>query len=587
MPYGNPMLDVYWRARDTLFMNRIVLIFTFVLLVLGPLWGVWRWSYSEALDKLERRGQARLSLTADRLVSQLESYRQIPVILTNNAVLQSNNTHEINGFLERMADITGALDIILLDTSGTAIAVADWQGGGVIGQNYAKRPDIIRAMNGALGFYHSKENASAPRGFYFSSAVRSASKIIGVISVQVDLEVLEVDWRADPETTFFSDENGVIFITNRNSLLLRVLGGVSEGADRYSPAILQAMPAYREDTYLGRKRWMFEVAGEIPQHALYLQTPLPIIGMTGNILLDISVVEQEARLRTALVTAFLAVVTMIALFFQQRRRALVVRLQLEEQATADLETKVQKRTVQLLESNETLQRTQADLVQAAKLTALGQMSAGISHELNQPLAAIQSYAENAVILLDRGRQEEADTNLKKISDLSERMGRIIRNLRAFARKEGETAKEIDLVQVVEDTLELAEIRLRNKKVTVHWDKPTSPVLVNGGVVRLQQVVLNLINNATDAMEEQQDKQIWLTISVEDTIMLHVRDNGPGLKDTDKIFEPFYSTKAVGEGMGLGLSISYGIVQSFGGQIVGKNYDDGAEFSIKLPAAKGA
>jgi len=577
-------------------LNRIILILTFCFFATGPLIGVWWWSYNEALNKLVAQGQSSLSLTADRLVSQLERYRQFPVILTSNPVLQDAVVRggplgDVNLFLEHMADITGALDILLLDQSGNAISVANWRdGSNAIGQNFSNRPDVIRAMNGALGYYHAQENANGPRGFYFASAVRGkGSTIAGVLAIHVDLEVLEVDWRADPETIFFTDEQGVIFITNRSSLLLRVLGDVPNEPDavqQYATNALRPLD-FIKSAHFGQERWMFEGAGEVPRNALYLQIPLPVIDMQGNILLDLSVVQQEAQLRTALAAAFLIMFGLLVAFLLQRRRTLAVRLQAEEKATSELETKVQKRTAQLLETNETLRHTQDDLVQAAKLSALGQMSAGISHELNQPLAAIQSYAENAVILLDRGRQDEAGKNLEKISGLSERMGRIIRNLRAFARKDGETVAKVDLVQVVEDTLELAGIRLRQKNVTTHWDKPAAPILVNGGGVRLQQVVLNLITNATDAMEGQGDKTIWLDIKVSDKVFLHVRDNGPGLQDVDKIFEPFYSTKTVGDGMGLGLSISYGIVQSFGGQIVGKNASDGgAVFSIELTPVEG-
>ena len=205
-----------------------------------------------------------------------------------------------------------------------------------------------------------------------------------------------------------------------------------------------------------------------------------------------------------------------------------------------------------------------------------------------PLHLSGLFFENAVILLERNRSEEASKNLGQISSLAGRMGRIIRNLRAFARKEGEPATRVDLVNVVEDTLELAGIRLREKNVAVHWMKPAEPVMVYGGRVRLQQVVLNLISNATDAMEGREEPQIWIDISRNGAVFLQVRDNGPGLEDKDKIFEPFYTTKPVGEGdgMGLGLSISYGIVQSFGGQIVGQNHvEGGAVFRIELTPAE--
>jgi two-component system C4-dicarboxylate transport sensor histidine kinase DctB len=584
-------------------LKRIVVILLIALMSVPLLWGVWRWSYNDALDQLEVRGEGSLSLAADRLVSQFERYRQLPVVLSDNPVLKNaavrnpkESFQDINIFLEHAADVTGALDILLFDRSGTTLAAANWrEDDGFIGVSFAQRPDFIRAMNGAMGFYHSQENAGDPRGFYFTTALRDdAGRITGGISIKVDLEVVEVEWRGDPEIIFFTDANDVIFIANRQSLLLRVYGDYdalisdAEKSERYVRERLQTMLPFDTDDSFGVTRWMQDGDTELPESSLYLMKPLPVIGMTGNILLDLTQVEEQASLRTTLAAAFLAMLVLLILNLVQRRRTLADRLELEEKGTAELEMRVERRTAELQDTNETLRRTQGELVQADKLAALGQMSAGISHELNQPLAAIQSYAENAVILLERERIGDAGKNLGQISKLSERMGRIIRNLRAFARKEGEPATEVDLVKVVEDTLELAGIRLREKNVEVHWVKPNGPVWVLGGRVRLQQVVLNLISNATDAMEGQEQKQIWLEITRNGNVYLQVRDNGPGLEDKDKMFEPFYTTKSVGngDGMGLGLSISYGIVQSFGGQITGENYPmGGAIFKIGLTSAE--
>jgi len=505
------------------------------------------------------------------------------------ALSQPDLPENINRTLERFSDVTGARDILLIDRSGTTVAAADWRGPtSFIGTDFSNRPDFVRAMHGALGFYHSREGAGDARGFYFTSAVRAPDgRILGALSVKVDLEVLEGAWRGDPEIIFFTDANGVVFIANRDSLLLRSLvtgANRPDTGDRYAIDTIRPLPPHREISRFGRRMWLMDGAGDIPARALYLQMPLPIIGMTGSILIDLSVVEQEARLRTALAAAFFGVIALLVLVLLQRRRTLALRLQVEEDANSRLEERVQHRTAQLLETNAELKRTQNELVQAAKLSALGQMSAGIGHELNQPLAAIQSYSENAVVLMQRDRKSEAAKNLQKISALAARMGRIITNLRAFARKEGEPVSDVDLVRVVEDTLELAAMRLREKSVTVHWRRPSVPLVVTGGRVRLQQVVLNLISNATDAMEGQAEKHIWIAL-IRDTraTYLEIRDSGPGLGAPEKIFEPFYSTKPVGDGMGLGLSISYGIVQSFGGRISGENHPDGgAVFRMELP-----
>ena len=285
----------------------------------------------------------------------------------------------------------------------------------------------------------------------------------------------------------------------------------------------------------------------------------------------------QAAVAAALCLAFGAVLLVLA----ERRRALSDRLAVEAAANARLEARVAERTAALSQANEELTRTQAELVQAGKLSALGQMSAGISHELNQPLMAIRSFAENGTAFLDRDRPEKAAQNLGRISELANRMGRIIKNLRAFARNESEPLGRVDLVQVIQSAVELTEARLRVDGVVLSWSPPPA-CYVRAGEVRLVQVMVNLINNAADAMAGQEEKRIEINVLTGDPLSVTVRDTGPGIADPDKIFEPFYTTKQVGdEGMGLGLSISYGLVQSFGGRIRGANAGQGAVFTVEL------
>jgi two-component system C4-dicarboxylate transport sensor histidine kinase DctB len=247
----------------------------------------------------------------------------------------------------------------------------------------------------------------------------------------------------------------------------------------------------------------------------------------------------------------------------------------------DLRREVAERTA----AEARLQKAQDDLVQAGKLSALGQMSAGISHELNQPLTAIRSFAENAQGFLDRGKPDIAAQNLGRISELARRMGRIIRNLRAFARQEDEPPKDVDIVTVIDAVLEIVAPRAAQDQVLLEWDRPAEPVIVRGGEVRLQQVILNLVTNGMDAMEDSATRIVHIAVTRNGArTRVTVRDTGPGIAEPEKIFDPFYSTKAVGaaEGMGLGLSISYGLVQSFGGAIRGRNHPDGgAVFTVEL------
>jgi two-component system C4-dicarboxylate transport sensor histidine kinase DctB len=256
-------------------------------------------------------------------------------------------------------------------------------------------------------------------------------------------------------------------------------------------------------------------------------------------------------------------------------------LAIEEAANMTLEARVEKRTAQL-------KLAQYQLIQAGKLTALGEMSAGISHELNQPLAAMQNYAENGAKMLDRDRVQDAKDNFGLINEQIHRATRIISSLRAFARKEKETVEPVNLTDIIDDSLRLADKRIIDAGVTVQRLIGGQTVMVMGGHVRLQQVVINLLTNALDSLDQSEEKEIIISLSqTAQTATLIIRDTGEGLQSPERVFEPFYSTKDIGssKGMGLGLSISYGIVGSFGGEMSCQNHPDGgAEFSVVLQKA---
>ncbi len=329
----------------------------------------------------------------------------------------------------------------------------------------------------------------------------------------------------------------------------------------------------------------------LPRRALHLTRDLEVIGLVGEVLVDVAPARRLAGWQAATVVAICLAFGALLYLATERRRVLA-------RANAVLESRVLARTSDLSDTNaqlrrevaerqETeaaLQRAQADLVQAGKLSALGQMSAGISHELNQPLMAIRSFAENGAEFLERGQTDVAAGNLTRISDLARRMGRIIKNLRAFARQENTGAGRVELVGVLDQVIELTGARLRQEGVTLIYEQPGHPIWVRGGEVRLGQVFVNLISNTVDAMINSPDKVLTLEIDDGDGLSVTLRDTGPGIDVPDKVFEPFYSTKEVGasEGMGLGLSISYGIVQSFGGDIRGENATEGgALFTVSL------
>ncbi len=264
-------------------------------------------------------------------------------------------------------------------------------------------------------------------------------------------------------------------------------------------------------------------------------------------------------------------------------------------ARDDLEIRVAERTADLVMTNGRLiqesrehQDTQNELIQTAKMAVLGQLSAGINHELNQPLTAIRAYAENAIAFMGRGMAERGLDNLREIAGLTDRMAKIIAPLKVFARKTSGQVEPVGLKAVRNGATSILYGRLQTENIEILWDDALDDLYVMGDMVRLEQVMVNLITNAIQAMAGRPTKRIVIDCDCQDAfVSVHVTDNGPGIaeQDLEKVFEPFFTTKETGEGLGLGLSISHRIVESLGGQLSVVNAAaGGAQFRVKLSRA---
>jgi len=576
--------------------RRLFAIALYLLCVLALSGGVWWVAYTSALTQVSERGRSDLGSASERLIGQLERFRQVAVQLADHPVILAlttgeGDTNEVAEVLLRTADQTGSLEVSFVTRRGTVLASSQ---DAALGQGLAGAGYFQRAMNGALGMDHAlieRRGQTPVRAFTFAAPVFHANKPAGAVIVRVDMETIEEsDWRGDPQAIFFTDEAGVIFVSNRSELLLRArnLPASDQGEDH----TLLPFVAYQEWAVRDHRIWVLDAGRYLPRRAIYLSQPLPVIGLTGEALVNTAPAERIATLQAAVAAALCLAFGALLYLATERRRTLAL-------ANHRLEARVANRTRELTTANESLRhevlerqeaeaalkRAQAELVQAGKLSALGKMSAGISHELNQPLMAIRSFAENAETFLEREDTQAAAGNLSRISELARRMGRIIKNLRAFAKQESEPISDVDIIGVVNAVLELAEARIVQDNITLTWQPPDAALFVRGGEVRLQQVVMNLISNAMDAMVDSAEKRLDIEVTAGlGRAFLRVRDSGPGIESADKIFDPFYSTKEVGqsEGMGLGLSISYGLVQSFGGVIRGQNHaEGGAVFTVEL------
>ncbi|GAA6164973.1 sensor histidine kinase [Pelagimonas sp. KU-00592-HH] len=570
--------------------HRFMILLVFVIVMVAASATVWRLGYRQALTQLVEQGESDLALAADRLTAQLQRYQELAVLMSSHPVLTDlvegrGNPRDARMLLLDAADKTTALNIMFADIEGRVL-VSAFEGPD---ESLVKTPYFMRAMHGALGTHHGVSSKDGRRAFYYAAPSFAADgHVQGVLIVSVDVADVEDNWRGDGPAVFFVDEEGLVFITNRSELLLWERRGGDVGLVPPSGAA----PPFRAYTQAGHELWRLDWGDYVPKRGLHLVQPLPIIDLIGEAVIDVSPAQRLAGLQAAVVAALILAFGVFLYQAMQRRQVLAEanaileeRVAMRTRALSETNVQLRREITERQEAEKALKKAQEELVQAEKLSALGQMSAGISHELNQPLMAIRQFAENGALFLQRGKEEVASDNLSRISEMAARMARIIKNLRAFARNESEPMGKVDLVQVINTAVELTTPRLKADRVLLEWEPHThgGAVLAWGGEVRLAQVFVNLINNAADAMMEQEDRRISISIENAERLSVSVRDIGPGIEDPEKMFEPFYSTKAVGssEGMGLGLSISYGLVESFGGRIRGTNTERGAMFTVEL------
>ncbi len=570
-------------------LSRRVVVCAFVLAVAALGAGVWRYGYVQALEQLAQRGASDLALASDRVTGQLQRYRELAVLMADHpqmaALAAGAGPEPANALLQEVADKTAALEILFVDPGGRILAAAR----GPVGGQAEAGALLSRALRGALGAGHAAQGLVPQRAYYFAAPHFGARGAVeGAVVVAADISEIEWDWTGSNPAVFFTDDRGEVFITNRSELTFWTR---PEGEAGLVPPKGPAQP-FAAHMVGAHEVWRLGWGPYLPQRALHIVRDLPVIGLTAEALVDIRPALRLAGLQAAAVAALCLAFGALLFLATERRRtlaeanaALEARVAARTEALSATNARLRQEITEREEAEARLKKAQQDLVQAGKLSALGQMSAGISHELNQPLMAIQSFAENGAAFLDRDASDKTRDNLGRISDLARRMGRIIRNLRAFARQESAQVGRVDLTEVLQSAVELTEVRLREDAIALQYTPPAGPIWVRGGEVRLSQVFVNLITNAADAMATSAERRLRIEVDEDARLAVRVIDSGPGIDMPDKVFEPFYSTKAVEagqDGMGLGLSISYGIVQSFGGEIRGANMPKGgAVFTVEL------
>ena len=529
-------------------------------------------------ETTRNRAELRLVLYSGNLLAELRQNAIVPQLLARDPTLISalnsedyaQSTQRLLSFVEEI----GAASLTLLDMDGRAVATTERNR---LGESHAQAPYFVDALRSSDTVFKVLQQETGAYNFTYSRRIEDGGDVLGVIAVEVDLRKYERAWAGISDAIMVTDSEGRIILATepRWRGLTEAEALVREPA---SSAIERAIQATSDWTALPADAYL---SGEA---VMRVEGRVAFRGWRINSFTAYATVRDKVLGYIAIEIMAFAILLALAFYFLNRKAAL--RLAVFQRESAELRAlnaRLQREIAERRRVQENLAQAEQTLQQSSKLAVLGEMSAAVSHELNQPLAAMKTYLAGARMLMTRNRPDEALTSFQRIDDLIERMGAITRQLKSYARQSGDVFSPVDMADAVASALAMMEPQLRSRKITITRTLPSGPVMVMGDRVRVEQVIINLLRNAIDAIQNEPDGHIDILLAAGETAVLTVRDNGHGIDNFEDLFEPFYTTKQPGEGVGLGLAISSGIVNDLGGRLLARNAPDGgAVFEVQLP-----
>lgn len=568
-------------------------------------------SWNNGLNQLATSNQQHLEQFIEHLESRLARFQFLPHLIARNQLLvellndpkSTPRVDLVNHFLQDINAIYGASDTYLMDANGMTLAASNWRSERTfIGINFSFRPYFIQAMQGQLGRYFALGTTSGERGYYFAYPITYAGSNIGVIVVKMDLSNIEQRWSQRDIQFIVSDPDSIVFITTQPDWLYHSTQPLTEQARemvtlsrRYSDVMIRPLRLTTREQ-LSDVSAIVRLASGRNQSTEYLSLnqAMPEAGWSVMILAPLNEIRENSLSTVSALLLILLSILLTGLLAWQRHKRRQERERYQQEAQKQLEQEVLVRTTDLRheieqhkQTEKMLRDTQGELIQTAKLAVLGQLSASISHELNNPLAAIRSYADNARQFLGLNKPDKVIENLSRIAGLTERMAKISSQLKFFARKSSGNLERVKILPIIQTAIDIVSPQYKNSHtaITLHNGPPGLSAMAD--IIQLEQVLINLINNAMQAIGEQNTGQIdILTELAGNWVYIHVDDNGAGIdsENLNKIFDPFFTTKKAG--LGLGLSISARILEGMKGQLSAINrVPNGARFTIQLIAVE--
>ncbi|TPI28769.1 sensor histidine kinase [Mesorhizobium sp. B3-1-6] len=601
--------------------RRTWLLFTAValLIVLAALYGAGLYGRSAEIETLAAQGRTDANLKVALLRAVLENPRALPLLLSEDQQVHDALTKRnpasidvLNRKLEGLVSGTKASVLYVTGTDGLAIASSNWREPvSFVGNDYGFRAYFSGAMETGTAEYFAFGNVSKRPGLYISRRVDGVAGPLGVVVVKMEFDQLESDWREANRPAYVSDAHGVVLITSVPSWRFMTTAPLAapvtadiRASQQFGDAPLVPLPITKPQPLSSDVALVQAITpGGSDAEYLRLSTAVPSTPWRLDYLLPaeapVAAAQREMRL---LVLGVLVPLIAFAAYLLWRRQSGQMRIAAEQAARAELERRVVERTQDLSLARDRLQAEIADhrstearlqvmqqeLVQANRLATLGQVAAGVAHEINQPVATIRAYADNARVFLERKQSASAEENLGAIAALTERIGSITEELKAFARKGRTAAEPVELRGVIEGAVVLLRSRFAGQLDALAITLPPPTLKVMGNRLRLEQVLINLFQNALEALDGRDDAKVEVSAAeTGDDVTLMVSDNGPGIPPAilKSLFTPFNTSKE--KGLGLGLVISKDIVTDYGGRIEVSSSGQGTRFTIHLSKAGAA
>jgi len=578
-------MESYGQTRDQGRRRWWLRIAVFVLcaVAIGVVYTTNRFLTERFTETTRNRSEVRLTLYTGNLISELQRNSIVPQLLARDpALIGALNSGDYSQSTQRLlsfVDEIGAASLRLMDMDGRTVAATDRN---TLGESLRQASFFVDATRSNTTVFSLVEREAGGFSFVYSRRIEDRGNTIGVISVEVDLAKLERSWASIQDAVMVTDSEGRIILSSEPRWR-----GLTEGdaLERQPPAtaIDRALRATQDWSALPIDGYL---RGEA---VMRVEARVPFQGWRMISFTTYSSVRE--RVNSILALEIMGFAILLALVFWVLSRQTASRLRLFQRESAELRQlnqRLQREIAEREKMEKSLEVAEQTLAQSSKLAALGEMSAAVSHELNQPLAAMKTYLAGARLLLQRRRPDEALSSFQRIDDLIGRMGTITQQLKSYARKGTQRLEPIDARSAVLSSLAMMEPQLRQREVAITKTLTADPVMVLGDRVRLEQVIVNLLRNALDATKTVADPRIDILMAAGETMRLTVRDNGEGIEDLDALFEPFYTTKQAGDGVGLGLAISSGIVNDLGGRLTARNAPGGgAVFEVQLPILQDA